>query len=232
MPVSAGAMLLGSILPSQAAVSLLVPGLSGRYFDGYWDGDSNFFATRTPVFSRTDTSINFSDKMFNKDHSSSFGSLGAWGLDGTSLSDEETFSVEWTGQLAVDDTANYTFQSLSDDGIDLLINNVSVISNPAPHSPALDTGAITLSPGSYPFKFYYGEQNIHSVARLQWKLATASDSSYAVVSTLAPLPYAATAPGPLPLLGVTAAFRASRRLRARRDQPLSSSIAWDRLARA
>ena len=190
--LAAGGALLSSALPAQAAVAYLAPGLTGRYFNGYWSGDPNFFSTNTPEFTRTDSSIDFSDKTFNHDYFS----LNAWNFDGTSLSDEETFSVEWTGQLVVGATGAYNFDTYSDDGIDVFIDNTSVISNPGIHSPTTNTGSISLASGIYPIKFYYGEQNIHSVARLRWKHASAS--TYEVVLTQAP---GSPVPGPLPQIG-------------------------------
>ena len=150
--------------------------------------------------------------------------MTSWSLGDTATKDEETFSVEWTGQLVVDNAGSYTFQALSDDGIILFVNNTSVISEPKLHPPTIHTGVINLSPGTYPFKFYYGENLIISVARLQWKLSSEDDSTYALVPTLAPLTKTASVPGPLPLLAVAAAFGASRRLRARRHHSLRSSI--------
>ncbi len=178
------------------------PGLNGRYFDGYWNGDVNFFNSRTPIFTRTDQVISFADSIYTRDYAAP---PRPWGFGGTVLADEETFSVEWTGQVTVSSAGTYEFQSLSDDGIQVLIDNLPVISNPTVHAPTLNTGALNLAAGSYPVKVLYGENFIHSVAQVSWRPVGAT--SFSVINTV---------PGPLPVMGVSAALAFSRKLRARR----------------
>ena len=124
-----GAALLGSTLPAHA-IAFLAPGVTGKYFDGYWAGDPTFFTSNAPAFSRLDSTINFSDAA------SGLG-LDSWNFSGTPLQSngEELFSVEWTGSLVVDSTENYTFRTLSDDGIAVFIDGIGVISNTSIHPP-------------------------------------------------------------------------------------------------
>jgi hypothetical protein len=67
-----------------------------------------------------------------------------------------------------------------------------------------------LAAGLHPIKVFYGEQNGHSVAQLESKLASAS--TFDLMASGAPL---SAAPGPLPLLGAWAALGFSRKLRRR-----------------
>lgn len=202
-----GAWLLGAATPAEAGISYAPAGLSGQYYDGYWNGDSNFFTSGTPVFTRNDHSISFSDAQYNNDYPPP---LNPWGFAGTTLADEETFSVSWSGFLQVDTADTYVFRTRSDDGIMVYINKIAVVSNPFPHAPSFDTGSISLAVGLHPIEVFYGEQNIHSVAQLEWKAASAS--TFDLMSSGSPL---SAAPGPLPLLGVGAALGFSRKLRRR-----------------
>lgn len=202
-----GIYLLGAATPAKAGLSFTPAGLSGQYYDGYWNGNSNFFTSGTPVFTRHDQAISFSDAPYNKDYPPS---LNPWGFAGTTLEDEETFSVSWHGFLQVDTADTYVFRTRSDDAILVNINNTAVVSNPYPHAPSFDTASISLAAGLHPIKVFYGEQNGHSVAQLEWKLASAS--TFDLMASGAPL---SAAPGPLPLLGAWAALGFSRKLRRR-----------------
>jgi hypothetical protein len=199
-----GSVVSALALPGKGAVAYSSSGLSGRYFDGYWYGNANFFTLNTPVFSRTDSQINFSDTVYNQNYSPA---LTPWGFGGTVLADEETFSVEWTGQLEISAAGTYDFQILSDDGIELFIDNIAVISNPFTHAPMFDTGTIALAAGSYPLRMVYGEEFIVSVAQLSWRAA--GTPTYNVINTV---------PGPLPVMGVGMALSFGRKLRARMGQ--------------
>jgi hypothetical protein len=181
--------------PTQAAPGFALPGVSGSYYSDYWNGDPNFFSANTPVFSRIDSAIAYSDYDAN---------LTSWGFAGTPLASQELFSVLWTGSLVIETPGNYEFRTLSDDGIQLFVDNSSVIANTTIHAPTYDYGSIALAAGIVPFKVYYGENYILSVAELSWKLPGAAD--FTPINSV---------PGPLPLLGAGAAFHASRRLRQR-----------------
>ena len=207
-----GAALLVTSNPAKAGLSISPAGLSAQYFDDYWAGNSSFFSGKTPVLTRNDLSISFSDAQYNAYYQSSqFPSpLNPWGLAGTSLADEDTFSVSWHGFLKVDTADTYVVRTLSDDAIAVNINNASVLANLVTHSPIYDEGSIFLAVGLHPIEVLYGEEFIHSVAQLEWKVA--SGSSFGLLTTDAPL---SATPGPLPLLGAGAAFAFSRRLRIR-----------------
>src|SRR6185436_6999824 len=60
----------------------------------------------------------------------------------------DQFSVRWTGQIRVPVGGIYVFQTLSDEGVRLFINNVQVINNWTPHSTqTTNTGASNLTAG-------------------------------------------------------------------------------------
>jgi hypothetical protein len=207
-----GVSLLVTAVSAKAGLSISPAGLSAQYFDDYWAGNSSFFNGKTPVLTRNDLAIGFSDTQYNVYYQSSqFPSpLNPWGLGGTSLADEESFSVTWHGFLKVDAADTYVVRTLSDDAITININNTSVLSNLITHSPIYDEGSIFLAVGLYPIEVLYGEEFIHSVAQLEWKVA--SSSSFGLLTTAAPL---SATPGPIPLLGAGAAFAFSRKLRLR-----------------
>lgn len=202
-----GTCLLAATNPAKAGLAFQPTGIFAQYYDGYWNGNASFFSSTTPVFTRKDALISFSDAQYNNDYPPS---LNGWGFASTPLADEETFSVYWNGFLQVDAAATYVFRTLSDDGIAININNTAVVSNPYPHSPSYDEGSIHLAVGLHPIEVFYGEQWGHSVVQLEWKVTSAS--AYGVMSSGAPL---SAAPGPLPLLGVGAALGFSRKLRRR-----------------
>lgn len=202
-----GACLIGAATPAEAGLSYTQAGLSGKYYDGYWGGDTTFFTSGMPVFTRNDLSLSFSDNEANIYYPPS---LNPWGFTGTALADEETFSVSWQGFLQVDKADTYVFRTYSDDAILVNINKTTVISNLTLHPPTYDTGSFSLTAGIHPIEVFYGENNSVSVAQLEWKVASAS--TFDLMSSGSPL---SAAPGPLPLLGVGAALGFSRKLRRR-----------------
>jgi len=68
-----------------------------------------------------------------------------------------TFSARWTGFITANYSENYTFQTLSDDGVRLWINGRLIIDDWTDHPPRIDTGTIDLvadSPTSIHLEFY------------------------------------------------------------------------------
>ena len=79
-----------------------------------------------------------------------------------------------------------------------------------PYTPPSDNGvSLFLTAGSHPFQLLYGENTVDSVALLQWRKP--GDTSFSTISRQAVVP----TPGPLSLLGLAAAFKASRNVRRR-----------------
>ena len=197
------ALSLSPLLMASSAMAAGFTALNGDYYNGYFYGDPSYFTSNTKAFTRQDSFIAFID-----------GDAGApyfnWGFTGTPLNGKvDDFSVRWTGSLQVDTAGTYSFQTVSDDGIIVYLDNSVIISNPTEHAPQTDEVSLSLSAGSHPFELLYGERGGVSVALLQWKKP--GDSSF---STILSQPLVPT-PGPLPLLGLAAAFKTSRNVRRR-----------------
>ncbi|AUD01461.1 PA14 domain-containing protein [Spirosoma pollinicola] len=123
-------------------------GLLGEYFN-------NINLSTPIVSSRTDATVNFD-----------------WGnnspIPGTVGTDN--FSVRWTGQVEAPVTGNYTFSTISDDGVRLWVNGNQVINNWTTHAPATDnSNSIALTAGQrYTIKMEYFESSLGAVAKLMW----------------------------------------------------------------
>lgn len=120
-------------------------GLQGTYFDNMdFTGAS---------FSRTDASINFNWGQATPDPR-----IGS-----------ETFSVRWTGQIQPQFSQNYTFYTLSDDGVRLWVNNQLVIDNWTDHSLTENSGSISLTAGQkYFIKMEFYDNCCDATAQLFW----------------------------------------------------------------
>ena len=138
----------------------LLGGASGKYYN-------NTNLTGTAV-TRIDTTIDF-----NWDT----GSPGVTGIGA------DNFSVRWDGYIKVPTTGNYQFETVSDDGVRLTINNQLVIDNWTSHSQTSDTtGNIALTAGtSYPVRVDYFEAGGVSTIALHWK--TPSDTNFVSIPT-------------------------------------------------
>ncbi len=65
-----------------------------------------------------------------------------WGIGSPSaLIGADSFSVRWTGQVAVPESTNYRFSTNSDDGVRLWVNGALVIDNWTDHGTVTDTSA-------------------------------------------------------------------------------------------
>ncbi len=182
--------------------------LSGDYYNGYFFGDPSYFTSNTKAFTRQDSFIAFTD-------GSTSPPVVNWNFTGTPLNEvTDNFSVRWTGSLQVDTAGTYSFQTVSDDGIIAYLDNAVIISNPTEHAPTTDEVSLSLSAGSHPFELLYGERGGGSVALLQWKKP--GDSSFSTILSQPVVP----SPGPLPLLGLAAAFKTSRNVRRRLQSKL------------
>ncbi len=149
-------------IPTQScAGGGLLGGALGKYYN-------NTNLSGTAAASRVDTAIDF-----NWDT----GSPGVTGI-GT-----DNFSVRWDGYLKVTTSGNYQFETVSDDGVRVWINNQLVIDNWTNHSQTSDTSAaIALTAGNnYPVRVEYYEAGGVSVIALHWKAP--SDTAYASLPT-------------------------------------------------
>jgi surface antigen len=82
---------------------------------------------------------------------------------------DNKFSVRWTGMIAPEFNEEYTFTTLSDDGVRLWVNNELIIDSWQNQSRKERSGNITLEAGQlYDFKLEYYEQGGQAVSKLYW----------------------------------------------------------------
>jgi hypothetical protein len=126
-------------------------GLTGRYYNDPGTGSKFTTLVRT----RTDATVNFD-----------------W-LSGSPVPgvvQTNNFSVRWSGQVQAPVTGNYTFSTVSDDGVRVWVNGVLRINNWTDHAPTTNTSApIALVAGvKYSVVMEYYERGGGAVARLRW----------------------------------------------------------------
>ena len=86
---------------------------------------------------------------------------------------ENTFSVRWTGQIKPRYSETYTFQTTSDDGVRLWVDNRLIIDEWNIHSPRSYTGQITLEANQrYDIRLEYFDNQGGAVAQLAWSSAS------------------------------------------------------------
>jgi MSHA biogenesis protein MshQ len=126
----------------------LIGGLLGNYYN-------NTNLSGNPAGTRLDTNVNFD-----------------WGAGppGVANVNSNQFGVVWTGKLRAPTTGNYRFQTVSDDGVRLWVNNQLIINNWNDHSATTNTSAtITLEAGyAYDVRLEYYENGGQAVIRLLW----------------------------------------------------------------
>jgi glucose/arabinose dehydrogenase len=81
----------------------------------------------------------------------------------------DTFSARWTGQVRAQFTEEYTFHTISDDGVRLFVNGQQIINNFTDHSPTENTGTIALTAGqNVDIRMEFFENGGGAVAKLLW----------------------------------------------------------------
>jgi len=101
----------------------------------------------------------------------------SWGTGHPSLPDtasfpSNNFSIRWKGRLKAPVTGQYTFITHSDDGVNLWLNDVNIISHWNQHDTAngIDSAKVNLIAGEiYNIRMEYQELSGQSVIRLHWK---------------------------------------------------------------
>ncbi len=136
--------------PRPTATATPIPvgtGLTGAYF-------SNKSLTGTPAMSRIDPIINFTN----------------WGPAPPITGVASNYSVRWTGYVVPLFSETYTFTTVSDDGVRLLINNQLVVDNWTDHSTTSNPGSITLAAGQrYAITLEYYQGGGAAVIQLYWQ---------------------------------------------------------------
>jgi beta-glucosidase len=129
-------------------------GLTGEYFN-------NVSFEGNPLLTRTDKKIEFS-----WDHASN-------DMPG---SNEEFFSVRWSGYLVPQKTGNYMLSIQSDDGSKLYINNKLIVDNWSIQGMRSKFTIIPLEAGKeYPIKIDYFENTGYAGMRFGWYLLGVND---------------------------------------------------------
>jgi len=123
-----------------------VPGIKAAFFN-------NMKLTGEPVFERIDSVIDF-----------------AWN-DAAPVKQvgRDKYSIRWTGILVPPVSRKYTFNTASDDGVRLYIDNKLLIDNWSDHGTTIDSAKISLIGGrSYAVQLEYYENGGSEVIQLGW----------------------------------------------------------------
>jgi len=97
-----------------------------------------------------------------------------WGASGPGFGvAPDTFSVRWTGQLEPEFSQNYTFRTVSDEGLRLWVNGQLLIDYWEPHSARARTGTIALTAGQrYDIRLDYFDLTGNAQVDLRWSSAS------------------------------------------------------------
>jgi outer membrane protein assembly factor BamB/TolA-binding protein len=137
------------VLAFGAAAGDAARGLKGEYF-----GDREFKALK---LTRVDPAINF-----------------VWDGKSPDKSIEKfNFTVRWTGSLQAKFSEEYTFYTISDDGVMLSVGEQLLIDNWTDHNPVEDKGAMKLEAGKrYNIKLEYFQGGNNAKIQLFWQSAS------------------------------------------------------------
>ncbi|TMM33729.1 MAG: alpha-L-fucosidase [Actinobacteria bacterium] len=117
----------------------------------YWNNTS---FSGTPTVTRIDPSLNF-----------------VWRFGGSPDASIPTdnFSARWTGSVQARQNAAYTFETVSDDTVQVWVDGKLIISNTTPHSATVNKGTITLQAGQkYSIRVDYTEHVGEATLKLLW----------------------------------------------------------------
>lgn len=81
----------------------------------------------------------------------------------------EFWSAIWVGSIAIPATGTYTFTTVSDDGVVLLIDGTPVIENWTGHGPTTDVGLIALTAGQHALELRYYNGHLGATLNLSWQ---------------------------------------------------------------
>ena len=83
-----------------------------------------------------------------------------------------TYSVEWTGAIVINSAGAYTFATVTDDGSEMDVADVTVVRNGGLHGPQEATGRIELSAGVHPIRVRYEQAGGGFQLELKYGLET------------------------------------------------------------
>lgn len=120
----------------------------------------------TSSYDLTGPSVNTLDSTVNF-NTSLGGTTTVWGVPNVNA---DNFSVRWTGQVKAPVDGNYTFTTISDDGIRVWIDGTLVIDNYTTHAPATNNSpAIAFAAGSlHDIEINYYERGGGEEMVLEW----------------------------------------------------------------
>ncbi|RZU00952.1 PA14 domain-containing protein [Rivibacter subsaxonicus] len=171
-------------VPSEAKfVRMTVGGTGGGLSGSYYN---NLTLAGNPVFTRNEA-IDFN-----------------WGNTSPGAGvPTDRWSVRWSGSVKAPSSGSYKFQTLSDDGVRLWVNNALVIDDWNNHGPTTRTSAsINLTAGqSYAIKLEYYDNLGGAQVALRWQAPG--------TSTAVPIPISALEPGAPPPSGSGTGLAAS-----------------------
>jgi hypothetical protein len=147
-------------------------GLRGEYFDNFDD----------PRAVRVDPAINFD---WSKD--APIATVG-----------REFFSARWTGEISIAAAETFTFETSSDDGVRLVIDDKPVLANWTGHFATMDSGTIALTAGLHRIRLEYFQLDLGASLQLYWSSAT-TPRALVPASALRPSAAASTERAPAPL---------------------------------
>ncbi len=79
---------------------------------------------------------------------------------GTAVTADDTYSERWTGWVKIDNPGNWTFSTVSNDGVRLWVNDQQLIDHWNQHKATEDSATINFSqPGWYPIRLEHFQQN-------------------------------------------------------------------------
>ena len=140
-------------ISSPSAAVFLGAGLTGQYFN-------NLTLSGPPAFTRTDVRV---DANWNGASPSGSSSQGFSDVAGTN------WSAKWTGNIIPTYSEAYTFTTMSDDGVRLVVNGKTLINDWTDHPVTTDTGSINLVAGqAYSIELDYYQGKGGSELHLLW----------------------------------------------------------------
>ena len=114
----------------------------------------------------------------------------------------DRFACRITGFVRVPASGLYTFYVTSDDGAELSVDGVLVVSDPVPHSSRERSGSLALEAGWRPVELVYYENRSLAILSLSWsgpgmaKSIVPADALRHVPENLAPVVSLSVSPGP------------------------------------
>ncbi|HWE97883.1 MAG TPA: PA14 domain-containing protein, partial [Tepidisphaeraceae bacterium] len=171
-------------------VPFLNGGATGQYFNDPASGSGYTHLQGTPVVKRVDPQID-STTWPNYTPDPAVGNTN--------------FSVKWTGRVQPQYTETYTFSTLSDDGVMLLVNGQQLVNDWTDHGTTTDSGTISLVAGlEYNIEMDFYQASGPDFAQLQWSSPSTpqqlipQSQLYSSTAAVTPLISLNIAPSPLP----------------------------------